>query len=94
MQTIIAAIGDNLVLFLAATVVAVFLISRLRKWDEAIYAALAFASFAAFLFYIVVTVPSLDLTIVAVAVAIMIAVDFFMGVRESLKENEGQEPGA
>ncbi len=87
MQSILATIGDNLEIFLASLVVVVFLISRLKKLDEVIYAALALAGFITFIGYVVVTVPAVDLTIVTIVVSLMIAVDFVLGVRAGLKDN-------
>jgi hypothetical protein len=87
MQTILAAISDNLTIFLAGCVVVVFLISRLKVIDEVIYAVLSLVSFIAFIGYVVVEVPAIDLTIVVIVVSVMIAVDFFLGIRESMKGN-------
>ena len=87
MQTILAAIIANLELFLAGCVIVVFLISRLKQMDEVIYAAASLVAFVAFIGYVVVKVPAIDLTIVIIIVSVMIAVDFLLGIRESMKGN-------
>ena len=86
MRELLTAILDNLPIFLAAIVVAVFLISRLKFAEDAIYAVLSLGLFTIFTGYLVYTLLIPDLSIVVIVVILFCVADFIQGLREA-KEN-------
>ena len=58
--------------------------SRLPRLVDPVFALLAVALFTAFVGFMVVRLGEIDLTIVAIAVIIMVVIDFFTTVRDDM----------
>ncbi len=86
MQSIIDVVRGNIEIFLIACLVVIFVLSRLRRLVEPIFALIALAMFVAFMGFIVVRLGEIDLTIVAVIVVAMVVVDFYSSIRQSMSD--------
>lgn len=91
MQDAIDLVRGNIEIFLVACLLVVFILSRLPRLVDPIFALLALATFTAFIGVLVVRLGELDLTIVAIAVVVMVAIDFFSTVREGAEGGKGEK---
>ena len=90
MQDAIDLVRGNIEIFLVCCLLVVFILSRLPRLVDPIFALLALASFTAFIGFLVVRLGEPDLAIVAIAVVVMVAIDFFTTVRDSAAGENGE----
>ena len=91
MQDAIDLVRGNIEIFLLCCLLVVFILSRLPRLVDPIFALLALVSFTAFIGFLVVRLGEIDLTIVAAAVVIMVAIDFFTTVRDGAAGDNGEK---
>lgn len=91
MQEVLDLVRGNIVIFLIACLLLVFAMSRVRRLVDPLFALIALALFLAFIGFMVVRLGEIDLTIVAVGVAIMVVVDFVSTIREGSSNGDGSE---
>ena len=91
MQEVIDLVRGNIAIFLVVCLLVVFAMSRVRKLVDPLFALIALALFLAFIGFMVFRLGEVDLTLVAVGVAIMVVVDFVSTIREGT--SNGDESG-
>ncbi len=91
MQDAIDLVRGNIEIFLVCCLLVVFVLSRLPRLVDPVFALLAIALFTAFVGFMVMRLGELDLTIVAVAVIIMVVIDFYTTVRDGAANGNGEQ---
>ena len=91
MQEAIDLVRGNIEIFLIACLLLVFVLSRLPRLVDPVFALLAIALFTAFVGFMVMRLGEIDLTIVAVAVIIMVVIDFYTTVRDGMTNGNGEK---
>lgn len=87
MQAVMNFIAHNVELFLLIVLLAVFVLSRLSRIIDGALALFGYVIFAAFLLYLVITLPQIDLSIVVIGTLALAGIDFWKTVREGNNGN-------